>query len=44
MEVETKKKLQSETSLEIENLGNNSGVIDARINKRIQETEENLRC
>ena len=33
-EVETKKS-QSETSLEIENLGKNSGVIDTSINSRI---------
>ena len=40
MEVETIKKSQSETSLEIENLRKNSGVIDASINNRIQEIEE----
>ena len=39
MEVETINKSQSETSLEIENLGKNSGVIDD-INNRIQEIEE----
>ena len=40
VEIETIKKSQSETSLEIENLGKNSGVIDASINNRIQEIEE----
>ena len=40
MEIETIKKLQSETALEIENLGKRSGVIDASITNRIQETEE----
>ena len=38
-EVETKKS-QNGTSLEIENLEKNSGVIDANINNRIQEIEE----
>ena len=42
MEVETIKKLQSETSLEIENFGKNSGVIDANIINRIQEIEERI--
>ena len=40
VEVETIKKSQSETSLDIENLGKYSGVIDASINNRIQEIEE----
>ena len=40
MEVEAIKKSQSETSLEIENLGKNSGIIDTSINNRIQEIEE----
>ena len=40
VEIETIKKSQSKTSLEIENLGRNSGVIDASINNRIQEIEE----
>ena len=40
VEVETIKKSQSKTSLKIENLGKNSGVIDANINNRIQEIEE----
>ena len=39
VEVETIKKSQSETSLDIENLGKYSGVIDASINNRIQEIE-----
>jgi hypothetical protein len=37
MEIETIKKLQKETSLEMENLGEKSGVIDANITNRIQE-------
>ena len=41
-EVETIKKTQSDASLEIENLGKNSGVIDACINNRIQEIEERI--
>ena len=40
MKVETIKKLQSNTALEMENLGKNSGVIDASMNNRIQEIEE----
>ena len=44
MEIETiKKKSQRETTLEIENLGKRSGVIDASITNRIQEIERNLR-
>jgi hypothetical protein len=43
MEVETIKKSQRETTLEIENLGKKSGAIDARITNRIQEIE-NFRC
>ena len=35
MEVETIKKSQKETTLEIENLEERSGVIDASITKRI---------
>jgi hypothetical protein len=35
MEVETKKKSQRETALEIEILGKKAGTIDARINNRI---------
>jgi prefoldin subunit 5 len=37
MEIESIKKSQRETTLEIENLGKRSGVIDARITNRIQE-------
>jgi cell fate (sporulation/competence/biofilm development) regulator YmcA (YheA/YmcA/DUF963 family) len=40
LEVETIKKSQRETSLEIENLGKKSGA--ARITNRIQEIEERL--
>ena len=40
MEIETIKKPESETMLEIENLEKKSGVIDASITNRIQETEE----
>jgi hypothetical protein len=36
MEVETMKKSQTETTLGIENLGKNSGAIDASITNRIQ--------
>jgi len=42
MEIEPKKKSQRETSLEIENLGNRSGVIDASISNRIQKIEERI--
>ena len=42
MEVETIKKSQRETTLEIENLGKRSGVIDASITNRIQEIEERI--
>jgi chromosome segregation ATPase len=40
MEIETVKKSQRETNLELENLGKRSGVIDASITNRIQEIEE----
>ena len=39
-EVETTKKAQIETTLEIEKLGKRSGNIDANINNRIQEIKE----
>ena len=39
MEVETIKKSQRETTLEIENLGKRSGVIDTSITNRMQEVE-----
>jgi hypothetical protein len=42
MELETIKKSQRETTLELENLGKRLGVIDARITSRIQETEERI--
>ena len=42
VEVITIKKSQSKTSLEIESLGDNSWVIDASINSRIQEIEERV--
>jgi archaellum component FlaC len=42
MKVETVKKTQKETTLEIENLGKKSGTINACISKRIQEMEERI--
>jgi chromosome segregation ATPase len=42
MEVETIKKSQRETTLEIENLGKRTRVIDASITNRIQELEERI--
>jgi hypothetical protein len=42
MERETIKKSQREKTLELENLGKRSGVIDASITNRIQETEERI--
>ena len=42
MEVETIKKLQRETTLEIENLGKKSGAIYASISNKIQEIEERI--
>jgi predicted nucleic acid-binding Zn-ribbon protein len=42
MEIETIKKSQRETTLEIENLGKRLGVIDASITNRIQEIEEGI--
>ena len=41
-EVETTKKSQRETTLEIENLEKKSGAIDANINNRIQGMEERI--
>jgi hypothetical protein len=38
------KKSQRKTTLEIENLGKRSGIIDASITNRINEIKENLRC
>ena len=42
MEIETVKKSQRETTLELKNLGTGSRVIDASITKRIQEIKERL--
>jgi predicted nucleic acid-binding Zn-ribbon protein len=42
MEIETIKKSQRETTMEIENLGKRSGVVDTRIINRIQEIEERI--
>ena len=42
MEIETIKKLQSETTLKLENLGKRSGVIDVSTTNRIQEIEERI--
>jgi hypothetical protein len=39
MEVETMKKTQSKTTLEIETLGKKSGIIDVSIRNRIEERE-----
>jgi uncharacterized coiled-coil protein SlyX len=40
--METIKKSQRETTMEIENLAKRSGVIDASITNRIQEIEERI--
>ena len=40
MEIETIKKSQRETTLEIEILGKKSGTIDVSISNRIQEMKE----
>jgi hypothetical protein len=42
MEVKTIKKSQREITLERENLGKRSGVIDASITNRIQEIEDRI--
>jgi uncharacterized coiled-coil protein SlyX len=42
MEIETIKKSQRDTTLELENLGKRSGVRDASITNRIQEIEERI--
>jgi hypothetical protein len=42
MEVETMKKTQRVTTLEIETLGKKSGTIDLSISNRIQEMEERI--
>ena len=40
VEVETLKKTQMEANLEMENLGNRSGITDVSITNKIQEIEE----
>jgi prefoldin subunit 5 len=42
MDVETMKKTQRETTLEIQTLGKKSGTIDVSISNRIQEMEERI--
>jgi hypothetical protein len=42
MEIETIKKSQRETTVELENLGKRSGVTDTNITNRIQEREERI--
>jgi hypothetical protein len=42
IEVETIKKTQRETTLEIETLGKKSGTIDASISNRIRDMEERI--
>jgi hypothetical protein len=42
MEIETIKKSQKETTMEIENLGKKSRVIDVTITNRIHEIEERI--
>ena len=42
IEVETINKSQRETTLDVENLGKKSGVMDPSINNRIQEIEERI--
>jgi predicted nucleic acid-binding Zn-ribbon protein len=42
MELETIKKSQRETTLQLETLGKKPGVIDASITNRIQEIEERI--
>ena len=42
MEIDTIKKSQKETSLEIEDLRKESGVIDTSITNRLQELEESI--
>ena len=44
MEIESIQKSQRETTLELENIGKRSGVIDESITNRIQKIKENLRC
>jgi hypothetical protein len=42
MEIKTIKKSERETSLEKENLGKRTGVIDASITNKIQEIQERI--
>ena len=42
MEVETIKKSQRETTLQIENLGKRSGLMHTNFTNRIQEIEERI--
>ena len=42
MDIETIMESQRETTLELENLGKRSGVIDTSITNRIQEIEERI--
>jgi hypothetical protein len=42
MEIETIKKSQRELTLELENLGKRSGIIDASITNRIKEIEDRI--
>jgi hypothetical protein len=42
MKIETIKKSQKETTLDIENLGHRSRVIDGSITNRVQETEDTI--
>ena len=42
IEIETIKKSQRETNIELENLGKRSRVVDASITNRIQEMEERI--
>ena len=42
MEIETIKRSQRETNLDLENIGKRSGVIDSSITNRIQEVEERI--
>ena len=42
MELDTIKKSQKETTLELETLDKRSGVLDTRITNRIQEIEERI--
>ena len=43
MKIDSLKKTQRETALEMENLGKRTGVADASITNKIQEIEESSR-